>query len=243
MVGFRFDGSREGKAMRLPLWAFGLGWVGLSAAIAGAGLAQEKSAAPAQKAEAVPGPFRMYVVLDSRYDPKDEQNRTGKLHDPIGEFGLAPGIAVFSRTLPMKPEGPLVTLISEQDRLAQKYKPLRLGAFVAFLTLTKDFPEEGDRDNRIAEVANFARQIKPAQVVIGVAEATVDENGKAAPSLQVAAWKIRPEDDLTVVFFDRVSVVGRWAFSKDKPPTAAEIDDIATVVDKHLAPKLAPKKK
>jgi hypothetical protein len=237
--------------MRLASWAFGLGWLGLSAGIIGAAGAQEKDkeAPPAKKAKAdvIPGTFRLYVVSDKRYDPKDELNRTGKLHDPVGEHGLAPVLAVFSRSVPDKADDPLVALLQAQDRLAQKYRALRLGAFAAFLTLTRDFPEAQDRDEKIAAVANLARSANVANVTIGLAEAATEENGKVGPSPQVEAWKIGAEDDVTVVFYYRFEVVGRWAFPKDKPPTPADIDAIAAAVDKLLAPKIglkgAPKKK
>jgi hypothetical protein len=144
----------------------------------------------------------------------------------------------------MKADAPVATLIQEQDRLAQKYRPLRMGAFTSFLLLTKEFPDDPDRDARIAEVTNFARQVNPASVVIGVSEATVEENGKPVPSPQVERWKIDPDDDVTVVFCYRFEVIARWSFKKDKPPSVEDIDNIASAVDKLLGPKIViPKRK
>src|SRR5262245_6083215 len=237
--------------MRHALWAFGLGFIGLTTALADAGEDDSKKddkkaekSEKADKSKLVPGPFRMFIAWDKRYGEKDEFNRTGKLHDPVGEHGLAPVLAVFSRTVPMKPDGAVGSLVAEQDRLAQKYRPLRFGAFTAFLTLVKDFPDDPDRETRVAEVTRFAQAANSKEVTIGLAEATVDENGKAVPSPQVATWKIGDEDDLTVVFYYRFEVLGRWAFPKDKQPSAVEIDEIAAQVDKVLGPKLAvPKTK
>jgi hypothetical protein len=234
--------------MRLALWVFGLGFVGITAALAGAGQddpkKDEATSAKSSKINLVPGPFRMFVAWDKRYNEKDELNRTGKLHDPVGEHGLSPVLAAFSRTVPMKPDGAVGTLVAEQDRLVQKYRPLRFAAFTAFLTLAKDYPDDSEREVRVAEVTRFAQAANPKDVTIGVAEATVADGEMTAPSPQVATWKIGAGDDITVVFYYRFEVLGRWAFTKEKPPGAVEIDEISSMVDKVLGPKLAvPKRK
>jgi hypothetical protein len=211
-------------------WAFGITWIGLIVGIVGAASADEKDA----KIEAG---FRCYIVMDKRYDLKTEQNRTGSFHCPVCEYGLQPVLAVFSRSIPAREDDPVVALIQRQDKLAEKYRAQRLGTFAVFLTLNKDHPDDKDREKSLQAVGLVAQQANVKNVLIGVAEATVEEEGETVPSPQVKAFHIGNEDDVTVILYHRMTVVDRWKFTKDKPLTAQDLDAVSAAVDQLLGKK------
>jgi hypothetical protein len=191
-------------------------------------------------AERIPEGFRTFVVTDNRYDPKSDFNRSGKFNDVVGEYGLGPVILVFSRIVPTAETEPLFQLLQKQEKLADDFKSIRLGTAIVFLNLTKDFPEDTERDSKIAAVANVSRQAKLKNIVANVAEATIEVEGQAQTAPQVKAFKIEDGDEVTVIFYNRLQVVKRWTFTKDKAMTEADIKSIEETVTKTLA---KPKKK
>jgi len=194
-------------------------------------VAQEKKE-PA--AIAVPRGFRMYLVSDGRFDLKNENNRVGKLHDPVTAYGLYTTIGVFVRGVPTKADDPAIEVLKKEQELAAKWRDYRLGAFMAFLTLTKDFNADDDRDTRITEISNLAKGANAPLVSVGMAEATL-EGGGVPP--QVEAWKLGEEDVITIVLYHRFKEVKRWSFKMDAPPTAADLDALAKEVNGVLGRK------
>lgn len=183
--------------------------------------------------EWIPQGFTSYLVVDRRYassEPmakKDDRDRTGKLHNLINENGLYPVVMVFSRTVPTEATHPLVPLIKKLQELQDvpRYRAARLGTFVIFLTLEKPFQDDPLRDIRITEVKKFSETANVVMVPFGLAE---------SDSEAVKAFKIAPEDDITVIAYNRLKVVQRWKFSKDSGPSATELDEIAAAVNKMI---------
>jgi hypothetical protein len=205
---------------------------------------------PEAKREPIPRGFRMYLVSDGRFSAektadgvfRDERNRIGKLHDPVTEYGLSSVVAVFARGVPANDIAPAVVLMKKQQEWAERYRAKRLSAFTAFLVLAKDFAADDDRDARIKDIEKFTKEANVPLVSVGIAEATVAagedaKEGAVKIAPQVAAWGIAAEDDITVIVYHRLKIVKRWKFAKDKPPTEADIAEIAGVVDEVMGKK------
>ena len=199
--------------------------------------AQDEKAKPAAPAEAgVPAGFRALVVVDDRYPPKaapagkkaerDPRDRTLKIHDLVTEQGLNPVVAVFSRTLPKADDAPVTKLIRQLDAVALKHRGNNLAAFVGFLTLDKEFPQDerrtdkGEylRDEQLKAVRDLGGQLKAPRVVLALA---------AGRSPTLDAWGVSPDDDVVVVLYHKMRVVQRWAFKAGGPSD----DEIKAIID------------
>jgi hypothetical protein len=172
--------------------------------------------------DAVPGPFRVFVVSDDRFPAGNPNGRAGKMHCYVCEAELNPTVAVFAR-VPPTTESPSVKVAAALNDLVEKNRAVRFGAFVAYLTLAKEYPEEEGRDDKAKAVRDVAAQVKLAGVPFGLA---------AGQSAATDLYGLKATDDLTVVFFDRTKVVKAWSFAADKPPTAG---DIKTMTDEITA--------
>ncbi|MCE9531229.1 MAG: hypothetical protein K8T89_08930 [Planctomycetes bacterium] len=182
----------------------------------------------------IPRGFRMFVVADGRYPVKDEHNRVGKLHCPVTEHGLNTTIGVFVRGVPAKDTDAGVIVLKKLQELAAKYRDKRLGAFIVFLALNKDYNADDTRDLRITEISNIAKAAAAPLVTIGLAEATIDGT---EPAPQVKAWNLGVDDDITVVFYHRFKIIKRWSLKKDAAP-----DDLLKDLEKEAAGLLGRKK-
>jgi len=186
----------------------------------------------------IPAGFRAFVVVDDRFDVKDSRNRTGKFHCFVCEHGLAPGVAVFVRTVPKAvADEPLFKLLTSLDDAAVKYRPERLGVYCIFLTLDKLYEDDLMRELKVAEVNGIGKEAKLAQVPFAIAEASTPVMDKAVIAPQVKAFQIAETDDVTVIFYNRFNVLNRWTFTKEKGITDADVTAIRGEVDKLLAPK------
>lgn len=200
----------------------------LALALGPAAAAQDTPPAALKPGAAVPGPFRSYIVSDDRTDTKSPRNRTNKMHDPVTESGLNPTVAIFSRTTPQAADAPVAKLVRQLDSLAVKHRADRLGVFAFFLTLTKEYPEEEQRDEKAKAVRDLAGQLKAQTVPFALA---------AGASDQTRAWGLAEGHDLTVVFYNRLKVRDVWTFAADKPPTDEDIKKIVDTVDAALKGK------
>ncbi|MFO0935846.1 MAG: hypothetical protein U0798_04925 [Gemmataceae bacterium] len=172
----------------------------------------------------MPGPFRMFVVSDERFDAKSPNIRTGKLHCFVCEAELNPTVAVFSRTTAAT-ESAAVKMAGMLNELVNTHRTDRFGAFVAFLTLAKDYQEEDGRDEKAKVVRDVAAQAKLTGVPFGLA---------AGKSAATDLYGLKETDDLTVIFFNRMKVVKVWTFSADKPPTAEDLKAISDTIKEKL---------
>lgn len=183
----------------------------------------------------LPDGFRCFLVVDRRFEPKDERNRSGKFHCPVCEFGLSPTLAIFSRSVPTNADDPLIKLIVLQDELSKKYKPLRMGAFDIFLTLKQKFEDDEDRDAKVGAISAFCQQTNSPHVITGLAEATIPDsegNAKANPSLK--SFGVEDNDEIVFLFYYRLKPVKIWKFTKDKMPKAEDREEITKVVNDKL---------
>lgn len=194
---------------------------GAAAWLASAVVAQEPpkpaDPPPPKAANAVPGTFRSYIVLDQRTDPKDpkgKRNVTGFQHDLIVANELNPTVAVFARSA--KPDEPLGKLAGKLKELAATYKPLEFGAYLFFPVLDKVYADDAKSKATADELKKWGEGAAVGGVVIGLSE---------KDSEQTRAWKL-PETGTTIVFYNRLKVLKRW----DLPEGGLTDDAIAAVV-------------
>ena len=119
-------------------------------------------------------------------------------------------------------DAPLARLIKQLDNQALKHRADRLGVFVVFMTLAKEYPEDDQRDEKAKAVRDLAGQLKAQNVVFGLA---------AGASDATRAWDLAEGHDLTVVYYDELKIRFVRTFAADKPPTDEEIKKIADDVD------------
>jgi hypothetical protein len=204
--------------------------------------------------DVIPSTFRAHLVTDSRFPPiktgegKDAQerpnplNRPGKIHCLVCENGLAPVVAAFVRpeAKAFGAESGLAKLAKGVNGLIPKYRSDKLAAFVMFLnleggkkaikipgaeggtdtslTVDQEYPDDEKRDTYTAEIREFANAVNTPNVPYGLA---------ANKSDAVTAWKIGEKDDITVVLYHRMRVVGQpWRFAKASDLTDEKVAEI-----------------
>jgi hypothetical protein len=178
-------------------------------------------------------------------DVPDPRNRQGKIHCLVCENGLTPVVAVFVRSDldALNPSGGVAKLAKSLNALIPKYRADKLAGFVMFLRLqggtkvvtvktkqadgseaeTKveqdlEFPDDENRDAYVGKIQKFASALDVPNVPFGLA---------AEKSKALAAWGVRDTDEVTVVVYNRMRVVGQpWRFAKDTDLTPAKIDEI-----------------
>lgn len=185
-------------------------------------------------------------------DPKD---RTNKMHCLVCENGLSPTVAIFvrspiaapddkgARSLVVGAESPLAKLIKSVDSILPKFRGEKLCGFVMFLQLEggtklakitaadgtvtnvesdKEYPDDEKRDMYAKEIRDFSNAVKAPTLPFGLAPVA---------SKSITEWKIGDADEVTVVLFDRLRVVKRWAM-KASDIGDAQIKEILTAAEK-----------
>lgn len=188
-------------------------------------------AQPPKPANAVPGTFRSYIVLDQRTTPPKEakepqlaegkRNVTGFQHDLIVANELNPTVAVFSRS--DKPDDATAKLVGKLKELAATYKTIDFGAYLFFPILDKVYADDAKSKTRADELKKWGEGVPVGPVVIGLSE---------KDSAQTKAWNVH-DTGTTIVFYNRLRVVKRW----DLPPdgvTDAVLAELADAVNKEL---------
>lgn len=217
--------------------------LGLTAlAVGSLTLAVAQDPKPAVPADVIPAGFRAFVATDSRFpklDGKDNPlNRVDKMHDLVTDNALNPVVAIFSRQPPMVPgqnNGPLVAnpaiskLAVKMNELVtdKELKAARLGSFVMFLTLGKEYPEADNRDQATKDTKDLATQLKTLGVPFALAPGKSDA---------VTAWGIGEKDEVTVVFYREMKIVKKWTFIAGNLGDDA-VKEIAAAVEKELRAK------
>jgi hypothetical protein len=179
---------------------------------------------PLKTGDAIPGPFRMFVVSDARFEKDSPNLRTNRIHCFVCEAELNPTIAVFARTPPAA-DVPGLKIAKALHPLVGEFKAERLGAFVAFLSLGKEFQLEDGREAKAKALADLATQNDAKNVPIGLA---------AGKSEATDLYGLGEGDDVTIIFFDRQKVLNVWTFAADKAPDEAKLKELADTVRKHL---------
>lgn len=237
---------------------------GMAAVAFHAAPAQDPKAAAPLPPDVVPATFRALIITDDRFPPikegegKDVKespnplNRSGKIHCLVCENGLAPVLAIFVRAEAnaVKPDRGVGKLVAALNALIPKYKSDKLAGFLMFLnldggkksikipgaeggtdttlTVDQEFPdtELDKREAFVKDIRALASGVKAPYVPFGLAPATSDA---------IKAWKISEKDDVTVVLYDRMRVVGKpWTFAKLDDVTDEKIAEILKAVEKTI---------
>jgi hypothetical protein len=239
------------------MWIRGLMTLGLFGLVCLAVAAQD----PKLPANVVPATFRAYLVTDGRFPPvkmdgsesPDPRNRQGKIHCLVCENGLAPVVAIFVRSHldTLNPGGGLAKLLKGLNALIPKYRSDKLASFVMFLRLqggtkvvvvktkladgteseTKieqdlEYPDDENREAYVKKIQAFANALNTPNIPFGLA---------AEKSKALTAWDVKETDEITVVFYHRLRIVGQpWRFAKDADLTDAKIAEILKTVQSTL---------
>lgn len=188
-------------------------------------------------ADVIPSSFRAFVATDGRFEKGSPRNRADKMHCLVVDNALNPVVAVFSRLPPMLATNNQPVPNPEVSKLAVKLnelvtdkelKAVRLGAFVIFLTLGKEYPEDEKRDESAQQARDLSSQLKTLGVPFALAP------GKSEAT---AAWNIGEKDTLTVVFYREMKPIQRWSFTADKPLGDDDVKAIAAAIEKELRAK------
>lgn len=176
-------------------------------------------------------------------------NREGKIHCLVCEYGLNPTLAIFVRA-GAKQVGPadgLGKLIKGLDTLIPRYRADKLGGFVAFLNLEggtktvtlrqkqadgseveekveqdREYPDDEKRDVYANEIRDTANGLDVRYVPFGLAP---------DKSRSVTAWDIKDDSAVTVVFYNRMRILGRWQFANLADLTDEKRDEILKAVE------------
>lgn len=182
---------------------------------------------PLKPGDAVPAAFRAFIAADERYEKGNPNNRVNKLHDPVTDNGLNPVLCAFVRSEPAA-DSPAAQLARQMSSLVADFKADRLGGFMIFLTLDKEYQEQENRDPKAEAVANLSTQLQSGNVPFGLAPRT---------SAATEAWGLGESDEIVVIYYNQMVVKQVWRFTADKPPTADDLKAIAEFVRGELKPK------
>jgi hypothetical protein len=188
------------------------------------------------------------------------KNRTGKIHCLVCEYGLNPTVAVFVRAdaKTLGADSGVGKLVKQVNALIAKHRADKLGAFVAFLRLDFDgkpgtkivtvktkqangteleekvevdqeYPDDEKRDVFAQNIRDFEAALPAPNVPFGLAP----EKSKA-----ITAWKVADTDEVTVIFYQRMRIVGQpWRFAKAADLSDARIAEIVQVIETNIGPR------
>lgn len=201
------------------------------AAACGTGVAQPPADPRPAKADpnTTPSTYRSFIVVDQRTDPKSLQNRTGKLHDLVGENSLNPVVAVFSNAMPSGGDDAISKLVKKLKEVQSTHKADEFGTFVIFAVLDTDYVIDTKADARAEELKAWAGTVQPGGVAIGLAKKSDGKEGDAKN------WNLSP-DNTSIVFYNRHKILKRW----DVPTTGITdqlLNEISAEVDKEIKRK------
>lgn len=243
-------------------------------ALAAAGAA----ARGATLANVVPGGFRAHLVIDNRFliDNKlppfkcdaekrdltkvvppverDARDRTGKIHDLVGEYGLSPTVAIFVRADLKGADagGGLGKLVASVNKQAIDRRGDKLSAFLMYLkvvdeertlksvklkderevTVDKEYPDDEKRDKFADELCLFAQALgeNAQRVPFGLAP---------VKSEAISRFAIGETTPVTVIIYNRLRMVQRWDLTVDQ--VEGKVDEIREATDRMMG--IEPKKK
>ncbi|MCI0680837.1 MAG: hypothetical protein L0Y71_01930 [Gemmataceae bacterium] len=158
----------------------------------------------------------------------------GRHHCLVCENALNPAVMIFTREPDKATEQPLAHLLAGLDKILAK-EPESLGGFAVFLSpdAHSSVSSEAEVDTqklldeaakRFALVERLKARAKPLKHV--VVAAYPDDGPKG--------YDIPKDAEVTVIFYQRLRVLGNWAFAKGKL-TEKAADSILDKVDQTLS--------
>lgn len=184
--------------------------------------------------QVLPGPFSAYVVFGGQKPPanepvqtEDRQNfadpsRAGKHSDLVTRCGLNPTVAVFTRDEPPADDAPLGKLLKALDAGVVKHRNSRLHAFAVFLRLRREFLKDDDRIPQTKAIEAFATKAEIKHIPLALDE---------AESKRTEAWKLKADDQTTIVLYVNHKVKSKFTFTADKPLDEAGVQKVLEAVN------------
>lgn len=183
-------------------------------------------------------------------DVPNPKNRQDKIHCLVCEYGLNPVVAVFVRAdaKALAADTGVGKLTKGIDALIAKNRADKVAGFVAFLRLesgtktvtvkTKgpggteveekveqylEYPDDEKRDEYAKDIRMLSDAVNAPNVPFGLA---------AEKSPANSAWKINDTDEVTVVYYYRMRIIGKpWAFAKAADLTDEKIAEILKTIE------------
>ena len=197
--------------------------------------------------------FRAFLINDGRFPPvkEGEEGREGvarsakpdrKIHCLVWRIRLARRSCGLFVRLKAKSLAPTPAWPTDQtaERVIPKYRADKLAGFVMFLnldggkksikipgaeggtettlTVDQEYPDDEKRDGYVAQIRDLASAVNAPHVPFGLA---------ANKSDAASAWKISDKDDVTVIVYYRMRIVGQpWRFAKPADLTDEKVAEI-----------------
>jgi hypothetical protein len=217
--------------------------IGIVLTMAAAAIAQEgfrsglQPAAPGQPPVKIPQSFEAHIFNGKFAD---------RFHCVVSENDFFPTVLLFAKVPDEGKDAPLKSLLGKLDELIEKYRPMdqypeaaNFSAFAVFLSekaqtsLTKEdvkdpaalVKEATDRRTLYAQMAEWAKPLKKVVVAAAVPE-SVDQ------------FKLNPEAELTVLYYESFNVLENFAFADGKF-TEENVAPIIAKIDERLQAKIA----
>ena len=178
------------------------------------------------------------TVLPGPFDALNINGKVaeGRQHCLVCQNGLNPAVLVFAREPAKDKDKSLTDLLKKLDDAVTKHGDYYLGGFAVILSPyarssitddesrsdTTDLLDEATKRNEL--VARLKTRAEPLKHVILA----------AFPSGGPKGYNINGKADVTVVFYNRLKVVGNWAFEEGKM-SESDLGAIVKKVDETLA--------
>jgi hypothetical protein len=193
----------------------------------------------------------------------DPKNREGKIHCLVCEYGLNPVVATFIRADAgsLDAESSVGKLLKGVDALVAKHRADKLAAFAAFLRLDfkdekgipnndqkvvtvttknaagmdvetkvnqyKEYPDDENRNEYALAIDKLAQKLNTRNIPYGLA---------AEKSQTITDWGIK-NDEVTVIIYYRMRIVGQWRFAKAADLTPEKVAEILKATEEAFAGK------
>jgi len=163
-----------------------------------------------QPKEFLPGSFEVFSVTPERV--------AGRFHSPLSDFGLNPGVLIFTRAEPetLAKSHPLTVLVKRLDEMAVKHPEVQFGVSVVFLNDGGYRNALEKKSDDLAKAIDFKdrqqQKIKDFGKNAGLEQAALAMDSVDGP----ADLKISKDADLTVIVCQRLQVTANFAYTKEQ---------------------------
>lgn len=204
-------------------WSFSILVIALGLGVLGS---QEPLKSGPQTGSLLPRPFDALVI--------NGKVAEGRQHCLVCQNALNPAVMIFTREPDKTTDKPLTHLLEGLDKFLEN-DPENIGGFAVFLSpdarssVTEGAAEETEKlleeaSKRFALVARLKARAKPLKHVV---VATYPDEGPKG-------YNIHKDAEVTVIVYERMKVLGNWAYEKGKL-TVGDADAILKKVDESLS--------
>lgn len=161
----------------------------------------------------------------------------GRYHSPVAEYGLSPVVLVFVREVP-EADKPLFELLKKLDELIVKHPNVPFGCCAILLNdagLREALEKSGeDYNKKFAETTvakeDLEKRLRGIAKAKGIERVTFALDQSTGPK----AYQFDDKADVTVLTYNRHTIINRRTFGKDKL-TSMDVKAIAAEAEKVIA--------